>query len=139
MKKILLIFFLAFSIVNAKEELDWIVFGSGISGKPGSNVELMDSLVIEEEIDTIRELIFSDNAALKCLSAIILELFEEEDIVDLDEKEKLQINIIMSSFDKIYYYFGCNDDATILTIPEFLRFHKKQTVERYSYFIDEFY
>ncbi|MFA7325998.1 MAG: hypothetical protein WC121_04985 [Candidatus Kapaibacterium sp.] len=139
MKKIIIIFLFSMVLVIAQEKLDWIVFGSGISGKPGKNVKLIDSLVIDEEIETIRDLIYSDNVAVKCLSSIVLEVLEEKDIIALEKEEKLQIEYVFSSQDRIYYLFGCNDDAIILTIPMFLSLHKNQAIERYTYLIDEFY
>ncbi len=141
MKKILLIFFLAFSIVNAKEELDWVAFASGIDGTSSSSVNEMDELVKDKDIEEIKELLFSENVALKGLSVYVLEILKEKEIIDLDSIELNQISILYSSNEELVISSGCEIEF-ISTLGRFLSFNgliKWEARERYTKLIEEYY
>ncbi len=142
LKKLFLIFFFAINLTNAQQyvnwdtmkekQLDWIVFTAGISAKPTSNVKMIDSLVEYKNIETLRGLIYSENVALKGLSTLVLELFEEEELI--------QIKRLYKTEEEIYTFTGCTPEyGDILTLPIFFRDYKNYVYKRYSYFIDEFY
>lgn len=150
LKKLFLIFFFALNLTNAQQyvnwdtmkekQLDWIVFTAGISAKPTSNVKMIDSLVEYKNIETLRGLIYSENVALKGLSSLVLELFEEEGIIELKEEELIQIKRLYKTEEEIYTFSGCTPEyGDILTLPIFFRDYKSYVYKRYSYFIDEFY
>lgn len=137
MKKIILIFFISLTALSAREELDWIVYAGGIAGTPNSNVKTMDSLVENKEIETIRQLLYSDNVALKGLSVIVFEIFEEEGIIKFTIDDENQIEKVFDSHETLAMGEGCTDDNNItLELRDFLDGHYNYAYDRYEDLIE---
>lgn len=141
MKKIFLVFFLTISFVFSSEESYWIVFQGGIAATPSSAVREMDDLVKDKDIDEIRELLFSEDVALKGLSVNVLEILYEMNIIDLDSIELNQIKRLYTSKEELKLLFGC-DNFYSVTLEEYLNNDhgfRNTAKERYTNLIEEYY